>query len=148
LLFFALLATTVGTATLRYRLFDIDILINRTLVYATLTVLLAVLYFSSVIVLQRLFAPLLGGNDQLAIVASTLAIAALFHPLRRRVQHVIDRRFYRRKYDAQQTLQAFSAKLRDETDLDQLTDDLVQMVDRTLQPARVSLWLRESERRT
>jgi hypothetical protein len=101
-----------------------------------------------VIVLQRLFAPLLGGNDQLAIVASTLAIAALFHPLRRRVQHVIDRRFYRSKYDAQQTLQAFSAKLRDETDLDQLTDDLVQVVDRTLQPARVSLWLRESERRT
>jgi uncharacterized membrane protein len=137
-----MVAVTCGIAILRYRLWDVDPILNRVLVYGVLTALLAAIYFGSVVLLQRLLTPLIGGNDQLTIVGSTLAIAALFQPLRRRIQQMIDRRFYRRKYDAQQTLQAFSAKLRDETDLDELTADLVQVVDDTLQPSHVSLWLR------
>jgi hypothetical protein len=134
----------VGIAILRYRLYEIDIIINRTLVYGSLTATLVALYFGVIVVLQRVFVLLTGQEEQpqLTIVVSTLVIAALFNPLRRRIQGFIDRRFYRRKYDARKTLEAFSAKLRDETDLDALRDDLVRVVRETMQPAHVSLWLR------
>jgi hypothetical protein len=131
-----------GIAIVKYRLYDIDLLINRTLVYGALTAMLVLVYLCGVVFLQYLFRTLAGGESQLAIVASTLAIAALFEPLRRRVQVFIDRRFYRRKYDARKTLEAFSTKLRDETDLDALNDDLVGVVRDTMQPAYASLWLR------
>jgi hypothetical protein len=134
----------VGVAILRYHLYDIDLIINRTLVYGSLTVLLALLYFGSATVTQSLFQTLTGQErlPQLVVVTSTLVIAALFNPLRRRIQSFIDRRFYRRKYDARKTLEAFSAKLRNETDLDALSGDLVGVVAETMQPAHVSLWLR------
>jgi hypothetical protein len=136
--------TAVGIAILRYRLYEIDLLINRTLVYGSLTVMLAAVYLGGVAATEAIFRALTGQEQQpqLAIVASTLAIAALFNPLRRRVQGFVDRRFYRSKYDAAKTLEAFSAKLRDETDLDALRDDLVGVVSETMQPAHVSLWLR------
>jgi hypothetical protein len=134
--------TAVGIAITRYRLYDIDILINRTLVYGTLSATLIALYFVGIVVLQRLFVVLTGQQSTLAVVASTLLIAALFNPLRRRIQSFIDRRFYRRKYDARKTLEDFSAQLRDETDLDTLSGDLVGVVRETMQPAHVSLWLR------
>src|SRR5215213_1739641 len=118
----------IGIAILRYRLYEIDLIINRTLVYGSLTATLVALYFGVIVVLQRLFVLLTGQQSTLAVVASTLLIAALFTPLRRRIQGFIDRRFYRRKYDARKTLEAFSAKLRNETDLDALSDDLVGMV--------------------
>jgi hypothetical protein len=139
-----LIPLSFGLAILRYRLWDIDIIINRTLVYGTLTILLALVYFSSVIGLQSLLHRFIEGN-QLAIVGSTLLIAALFQPLRHRVQDIIDRRFYRRKYDTARTLAAFSAKLRDEVDLDHLSEQLVEVVQETMQPAHVSLWLRSPE---
>jgi len=132
-----------GIAILRYRLYDIDLIINRTLVYGSLTVMLALLYFGGVSAIQALFGALTGHEEQpqLAIVVSTLVIAALFNPLRQRIQSFIDRRFYRSKYDAAKTLEAFSAKLRDETDLDALSDELTSVVSETMQPAHVSVWL-------
>jgi hypothetical protein len=133
---------SIGIAVLRSRLFDIDVLINRTLVYGSLTATLVAFYFGGIVLLQRLFVALTGEKSNLAVVASTLVIAALFNPLRRRIQSFIDRRFYRRKYDARKTLEAFSAKLRNETDLAALSDDLVGVVRETMQPSHVSLWLR------
>jgi hypothetical protein len=134
----------VGVAMLRYRLYDIDVVINRTLVYGSLTLMLALVYFGGVTVTQVLFQRLTSQQKlpQLIIVASTLVIAALFSPMRRRIQSFIDRRFYRSKYDARKTLETFSAKLRNDTDLDALSDDLVGVVRETMQPAHVSLWLR------
>jgi hypothetical protein len=139
---FTAVPIAVGLAVLKYRLYDIDVLINRTLVYGSLTATLVVLYFGGIVVLQRFFVALTGEKSTLAVVASTLVIAALFNPLRRRIQSFIDRRFYRRKYDAAKTLEAFSKKLRDETDLDALNNELVGVVRETMQPAHVSLWLR------
>ena len=144
LLVIASIPVATGIAILRYRLYDIDRIINRTLVYGSLTVMLALLYFGSVGAIQALFGALTGQEKQpqLAIVVSTLVIAALFNPLRRRIKSFIDRSFYRSKYDAAKTLGAFSAKLRDETDLDALSDALTSVVSETMQPAHVSLWLR------
>jgi hypothetical protein len=136
------LPLSAGIAIFKYRLYDIDVIINRTLVYGILTATLVALYFSGIVVLQRLFVILTGEQSTLAVVASTLLIAALFNPLRRRIQSFIDRHFYRRKYDARKTLETFSARLREETDLGTLADDLVVVVGETMQPAHVSLWLR------
>jgi hypothetical protein len=133
---------SLSIGVLRYRLYDIDIIINRTLVYGSLTATLVVLYFGGIVVLQRVFVLLTGEQSTLAVVASTLLIAALFTPLRRRIQSFIDRRFYRRKYDARKTLEAFSTKLKNETDLEALNNDLVGVVRETMQPAHVSVWLR------
>jgi hypothetical protein len=137
-----LLPAAAGVAILRHRLYDIDTLINRTLVYGALTASLALVYFGSVVTLQDAFRTLTGGGSQLVIVASTLTIAALFGPLRRRIKAVIDRRFYRRKYDAAKTLETFSGRLRDAADPGRLEADLLTVVRETVQPAHLSLWLR------
>jgi hypothetical protein len=136
---FAGVPVAIGFAVLKYRLYDIDIIINRALVYGSLTAALVALYFGSVVTMQTIFRTLTGQDQQsqLAVVISTLAIAALFNPLRRRIQSFIDRRFYRSKYDARKTLEAFSAKLRDETDLETLNSDLVGIVTEKMQPAHV-----------
>jgi hypothetical protein len=141
---FAAIPIAAGIAIMRYRLYEIDLLINRTLVYGALTAALVAVYFGGVTATQALFRTLTGHEEQpqLAIVISTLVIAALFMPLRRRIQGFIDRRFYGKKYDARKTLEAFSAQLRDETDLNALSEDLVGVVRETMQPAHVSLWLR------
>jgi hypothetical protein len=142
------LPTAIGIAVLRYRLYDIDVVINRTLVYGTLTATLAAVYLGSVVGLQRLLSPMTGEGNQLSIVASTLLIAALFGPLRRRLQAFIDRRFYRNKYDARKTLESFSTRLRGSSDLDGLNEELLAVVGETVQPQHASLWLREPERET
>jgi hypothetical protein len=139
----------VGIAILKYRLYDIDHIINRTLVYGALTALLAAGYVTTIMALQGIgnlvfqvpFRAVFGQTSALATIAATLAMAALFTPLRRRLQSFIDRRFYRSKYDARKTLEAFSSQLRNESDLDALSNDLVGVVRETMQPAHVSLWL-------
>jgi putative effector of murein hydrolase LrgA (UPF0299 family) len=143
-LVFLLIPLSVGVAILRARLWDIDVLIRRTLVYSTLTAILALLYVGLVIGLASLVRLFSGqvSPSPVIIVASTLAIAAVFQPLRQRIQRIIDRRFYRRKYDAQKTLDAFSSTLRAEVDLDQLREHLITVVQQTMQPTQVSLWLR------
>ncbi len=138
---------SIGIAILRYRLYDIDRLINRTLVYGALTATLVAVYFGGVTVLQTLLRELTGQESQLAVVASTLAIAALFNPLRRGVQTFVDRRFYRRKYDAARTLETFGTTLRDETDLDRLGEEMVSVVRESMQPEHAGLWLRRPEDR-
>ena len=142
--FLALTPLSIGVAILRSRLYDIDVVINRALVYGLLTVTLVLIYVGGVVALQYVFRALTGGSSQLVVVASTLAIAALFNPLRRRVQAAIDRLFYRRKYDATKILEAYSARLRDETDLEDLTSDLTGVVRDTVRPSHVSLWLRDT----
>jgi hypothetical protein len=141
---FAGVPVAIGFAVLKYRLYDVDVVINRTLVYGSLTLTLAMIYFGGVATVRALLSALTGQQEQpqLAIVVSTLIIAALFNPLRRRIQSFIDRRFYRRKYDARKTLETFSATLRDETDLEALNGELVEVVRDTMQPVHVSVWLR------
>ena len=139
---------TLIVAMLRYRLFDVNVLINRTLVYGTLTATLVLVYVGSVVLLQALFRAVIGSESRFAVVASTLAIASLFNPLRRRIQDFVCRRFYRRKYDAAKTLTAFLVRLRDETDLDRLGDEMILVVREAMQPSHVSLWLRPAQDRT
>jgi hypothetical protein len=141
---FLLVLFSISVAVLRSHLFDIDVLINRTLVYGSLTATLALVYFGGVTATQAVLQTSTGQErlPQLVIVASTLVIAALFNPLRRGIQSFIDRRFYRRKYDARRTLETFSATLRDETNLEALDDELVGVVRETMQPAHVGFWLR------
>ena len=142
-----IISISAGIAIMRYRLYNIDILINRTLVYGVLTALLALIYFGLVFILQSLVRALTGQISQtpLVIVGSTLVIAAIFQPLRRRIKQVVNRRFYRRKYDATKIVEAFSATLRNEVDLSQLREHLISVVQETMQPMHVSLWLRQPE---
>ncbi len=141
-LLLTLIPISLAIAIQRYRLYDIDILINRTLVYVTLIALLAGIYVGLIIALQSLLRSIINQNNDVAIVISTLVIAAIFQPLRHRIQTIIDRRFYRRKYDAARTVEAFSATLRNELDLSQLSEHLISIVQETMQPRHVSLWLR------
>ena len=134
----------IGIAILRYRLYDIDIIIRRTVTYSILTAILGAVYFGIVLLSQQLFRSVTGQNSEIAIIVSTLAIAILFVPLRRRIQDFLDRRFYRRKYDAQQVLAQFAKTARDETDIDKLTNELMRVVDETMQPESVSVWLKKT----
>ncbi len=143
----SLVPLSIGFSILRYRLYDIDLLINRTLVYGTLTVLLALAYVVLIFGLQYLLRGIMSQSNDVAIVVSTLAIAALFQPLRHRIQESIDRRFYRRKYDAAKVVEAFSSTLRNEVDLNQLREHLITVVQDTMQPSYISLWLREPTRK-
>jgi hypothetical protein len=140
---FILVPVSFALAILRYRLWDIDVLIRRTLVYGLLTGSLALVYFGSVVLLQGVVDTFLGGSSPAVTVISTLAVAALFTPLRRRIQDFIDRRFYRHKYNAEQVLSAFSQTLRDEVDLDRLSGSILGVVEETMQPAHLSLWVKE-----
>ena len=140
---FAIVSVALVVSILRYRLWDIDVIVNRTLVYGSLTVALGAAYFATVLLLQTAFRAVTDQGGSVAIVVSTLAIAALFQPMKRRIQAVIDQRFYRRRYDAARTLAAFSDTTRDEVDLERLSEALVAAVQETMQPAHVSLWLRE-----
>jgi len=139
---FTLVPIAVGIAVLKYRLYEIDIILNRALVYVSLTATLVALYLGGVVLLQRLLVLLTGQRSTLAVVASTLLIAALFNPLRKGLQSFVDRRFYRRKYDAAKTLATFNSTLREETDLDSLRDEVLGVVRETMQPEHASLWLR------
>jgi hypothetical protein len=141
---YLIIPLSIGMALLRYRLWDIDLIIKRTLVYGLLTLTLALVYGVLIISAQRLFSGVIAQDNPLVLVGSTLVIAALFQPLRRRIQRLIDRRFYRRKYDAARTLEAVSASLRQEVDLAQLREHLVAVVQETMQPTHVSLWLRKA----
>lgn len=140
---FASVPVSMGFAILRYRLWDVDVIIRRTLVYSVITGILATVYFSGVTLFQAMFSKVAGSESPLAIVASTLIIAALFTPVRRRVQDVVDRRFYRRKYDAEKTIDSFASAVRDEVDIKRLQGALLGVVEETMQPEHVSLWLRE-----
>jgi hypothetical protein len=135
----------IGFSILRYRLYDIDIIIRRTLIYSILTIMLALVYWGAVVVLQQVLRPIIGADSDFAIIISTLAIAALFNPLRNRVQGTIDHRFYRRKYDAHQVLERFAQTARDEVELEKLTGELLNVVDETMQPTNVSLWLKKMD---
>jgi hypothetical protein len=137
-----LMPVCLAVAILRYRLFDIDIIVRRTLQYSVLSGLLGFTYFGLITILQGVFRSVSGQQSEISIVLSTLAIAALFFPLRNRVQEFIDKRFYRKKYDAQKVLAEFAATCRDETDLDKLTARLAEVIDETLQPEKVSLWIK------
>jgi hypothetical protein len=142
-----LIPLSIGAAILRYRLYDIDVIINRALVYGSLTLMLELVYFGGVVTIQTLFRAFTGQEQQPqpTVVVSTLAIAALFNPLRRRIQSVIDRLFYRRRYDASRILAAYGNRLREEVDLKALGDDLLEVVGETMQPAHASLWLRSPD---
>jgi hypothetical protein len=142
---YVFIPVSIAISILRYRLWDIDILIRRTVSYALVVTLLGVVYFGSVVLLQRIFAGIIGDNSEIVTVLSTLAIAALFVPLRNRVQNAVDKRFNRKKYNAQQVLQKFALTVRDETDLETLTGELVNVVQETMQPKSVSVWLKQTD---
>ncbi|HXZ05668.1 MAG TPA: hypothetical protein VEH81_12605 [Ktedonobacteraceae bacterium] len=144
---FAFISIALGFAILKHRLFDIDIIINRTLVYGSLSVMLALVYFGLIFAIQFLLRGIINQNNDVAIVISTLVTATLFNPLRHRIQKIIDRRFYRQKYDAAKTLEAFSVTLRNEVDLMKLQEELIEVVQETMQPSHVSLWLRKPEKK-